>query len=155
MLDQSQARVKELEETCSRLEAQKQELLFTIEKLKESTVNKSIVNIIDEIKDCHFEIMRLQSERASLKNNTEFQDSVMFSFSGSKMSPKFSEPTGIRRKIEELKNAISTTDLDIQSKTARKQSLELELSEAIAREKVKSSQYNNLEKLTNQVTLFT
>ena len=150
-LGQNHERLRELEETISKLEAEKQEMQFMIDKLKESAVNQNIVNIVDEIKDCHFEILNLQSDRVSLRSNTEFQDSMLFSLSSAKKNQKFNESMGIKKKIEELKNAISFADVDVHAHLARKQSLEQELTEVIHKERMKSSQYSNLEKLANQV----
>ena len=133
------------------LELQKQESQFVIDKLKESIVNQNIVNKIDEIKDCYFEIIRLQSERVSFGSNINSPDLTMFNFSSAKKNPKFNESTGIKRKMEELRNVISIVETDVQVKVARKLTLEQELSEMVSKEKIKSIQYNDLKKLAHQV----
>lgn len=146
-----------LEEKAAKYEMEVQILEYLLHKYKEATSNKEIKEVLEEIKAIQLELTRLQKERTALRSEAESSEDRLSSLNSTPAKRKmdspqrFRETTGIRRKLEEVKDTISTTDSNIDIYNTKKLALEKELNRLITSEKVRATNYFELEKENHQV----
>ena len=150
-------RARLFEEKASKHELESQCLDQLLNKYKEATVNREISEVLDEIRVVYLELVRLQKERISLRNDVESSEDKLKSLNASPTKKKIDSPLrtresiSTRRKLEELKDNLSNVESNIDIYNTKKMALEKEFSRLITTEKSRQQHCYELEKENYQV----
>ncbi len=151
-------RARLFEEKASKHELESQCLDQLLNRYKEATVNKEICEVLDEIRIVYSELVTLQKDRIALRNNVEASDDKLKSLNSSPAKKRLDSPVRVResistrRKLEELKDNLSTVESNIDIYNTKKSALEKELGQLIATEKSRQQHCYELEKENYHVT---
>ena len=151
-----QERSKALEERAIKHELESRTLEYLLAKFREAVGNKEIVDTLNELRSIHFEIARLQRDRAQSRAEKVVMEDRIASPS---VKQKVDSPTRLReaaearRRLEELRDTISTTESNLDIYHSKKTALEKEVNRLIGSEKARYNSYHELEKENHYVTL--
>ena len=146
-----------LEEKASKHEIESLALEHLLEKYKEAIINEEIIEILNEIKMFQLQLGRLQQERALLRAEVEVREGRINTLNSSPVKRKtdsparFREVAVIRRRLEEVKDTISTIESNADIYTTKKTALEKELNRLVSSEKARFANYHELEKENHYV----